>query len=106
MFSALVNCYLRSPNVPPVYVSQSVSLDFGVSIPVITQIKWVAIYNHDSPHAQSYKIGMAPMCKDVYKTLTPAPWTTPMDPVHEPLHGPGPWTTPVDHPSSYNQKIL
>ena len=45
--------------------------------------------------------------KDVYKTWTLGPWTTPVKPVHGPLHGPGPWTTPVDHPLFfYEQRNL
>ena len=33
------------------------------------------------------------MILDVYKTWTPGPWPTSVDPVHGPLRGPGPWTT-------------
>ena len=34
---------------------------------------------------------------DVYKTWTPGPWTTPLDPVH----GPPLWSRSMDHPCGH-----
>ena len=40
--------------------------------------------------------------ENVYKTWTPGPWTTPLDPVH----GPPLWTRSMDHPYGPNTGLL